>query len=104
MNVRTIRSGLIAAALALAANSFAAPPAASNARQLPRPAAETVNINTADAETIADVLQGIGPAKANAIVAHRKSHGAFKSVEQLGDVAGIAPKTVERNRKRISVH
>ena len=104
MNATTLRTGLMVAVLALAANCFAAPPAASNARQLPRPVAEMVNINTADAETIADVLQGIGPAKANAIVAHRKAHGAFKSVDQLGDVAGIAPKTVERNRKRISLH
>ena len=103
MNVPNLKSLVVVAVMALAANGFAAPPAASNARELPRPTAETVNINTADADTIADVLQGVGPAKANAIVAHRKAHGAFKSVEQLGDVAGIAPKTIERNRKRISL-
>jgi competence protein ComEA len=89
--------------LAMAASAVAAPPPASNARQLPRPAAESVNINTADAETIADVLVGIGPAKAEAIIAHRKTHGPFKSLEQLGDVEGISDGTVSRNRGRITL-
>ena len=64
-------------------------------------AAETVNINTADAATIDRVLLNIGPAKAEAIVAHRKANGAFKSVEQLALVKGVGLKTVEKNRDRI---
>ena len=39
-------------------------------------AAETVDINTADAATLDRVLNGVGPSKAEAIVAHRKQHGA----------------------------
>ncbi len=66
-------------------------------------AAETVNINTADAATIDRVLVNIGPAKAEAIVAYRKSNGAFKSVEQLAMVKGIGLKTVEKNRDRIAI-
>jgi competence protein ComEA len=64
-------------------------------------AAEKVNVNTADAATIDRVLLNIGPAKAEAIVAHRKANGAFRSAEQLAMVKGIGLKTVEKNRDRI---
>jgi competence protein ComEA len=64
-------------------------------------AAEKVNINTADAATIDRVLVNVGPAKAEAIVAYRKAHGAFRSAEQLAQVDGIGLKTVEKNREMI---
>jgi len=64
---------------------------------------ETVNINTADAATLARVLHNIGPAKAEAIVAWREENGAFKSMEQLALVKGIGLNTVERNRERILI-
>ncbi len=57
-----------------------------------------VNVNTADAATLARELQGIGPAKAQAIVAHRDKHGPFRSVDDLARVKGIGRKTVDRNR------
>jgi competence protein ComEA len=66
-------------------------------------AAEKVNINTADAATIDRVLLNVGPSKAEAIVAHRKANGAFRSLEQLALVKGIGLKTVEKNRDRISL-
>ena len=66
-------------------------------------AAEKVNINTADAATLDRVLLNIGPAKAQAIVDHRKANGAFKSLEQLAMVKGIGLKTVEKNRDRIAL-
>ncbi len=66
-------------------------------------AADKVNINTADAATIDRVLLNVGPSKAQAIVACRKQHGAFKSAEQLAQVKGIGLKTVEKNRDRIVV-
>ncbi len=66
-------------------------------------AGETVNINTANAATIDRVLVNVGPAKADAIVAYRKSNGAFRSPEQLALVKGIGLKTVEKNRDRIVV-
>jgi competence protein ComEA len=65
--------------------------------------AKTVNINTADAATLADVLKGVGLAKAEAIVAYRKEHGGFKSAEQLADVKGIGDKLVKANHDRIIV-
>ena len=66
-------------------------------------AAEKVNINSADAPTLDRVLVNVGPAKAQAIVAHRKANGAFRSAEQLALVKGIGLKTVEKNRDRIVV-
>ena len=66
-------------------------------------AADRVNINTADAATLESVLVGIGQAKAEAIVEYRKTHGPFKSAEELAMVKGIGLKTVEKNRDRIEL-
>lgn len=73
------------------------------AQEAPAAPAKTVNINTADANTIADGLVGVGHAKAEAIVAYRKEHGPFKSPEQLAEVKGIGDKLVLRNHDRIVV-
>lgn len=64
-------------------------------------ATERVNINAADAATLDRVLVGVGPAKAEAIVAHRRAHGAFRSIDQLVDVQGIGLATLEKNRDRM---
>ena len=66
-------------------------------------AAETVNINTADAETIARVLNGVGLKKAEAIVQHRETHGRFDSAADLIAVKGIGESTVEKNADKIVV-
>ena len=66
-------------------------------------AAEKVNINTADAATLDRVLVGVGPSKAEAIVAYRKQNGAFRSADQLVSVKGIGRATVEKNRERITL-
>lgn len=63
--------------------------------------AEPVNINTADAETIANSLNGIGIKKAEAIIEHRTKVGDFKSVDDLAKVKGIGEKTVEKNKADI---
>ena len=65
-------------------------------------AAQTlVNLNTADAATLARDLEGIGESKARAIVEHRRRNGAFRSVDELALVKGIGPKTLELNRPRL---
>lgn len=66
-------------------------------------AGEPVDINTADAETLASVIDGIGAAKAQAIIDYRQANGPFKSVDDLVAVKGIGERTVERNRERLSV-
>lgn len=64
---------------------------------------EVVNINTADAATLSKGLNGVGPAKALAIIEYREANGPFKSVEQLAMVRGIGLKTVEKNIERLSI-
>ncbi len=64
-------------------------------------AGEPVNINTADAAAIADNLNGIGEAKARAIIEYRQKNGPFKSADELVNVKGIGLKTVEKNRDLI---
>lgn len=62
-----------------------------------------VNINTADAETLATELKGVGQSKAVAIVEHRKANGPFESVDALVDVKGIGAKVLEDNAGKITV-
>jgi competence protein ComEA len=83
-------------------------PGGALAQQSPEPRQEAVveskvNINEADAATIAAVLNGIGASKAEAIVAYREKHGAFSSVEELSEVKGIGLATLERNREKIAL-
>jgi competence protein ComEA len=63
--------------------------------------AAPVNINSADAQTIAKSLKGIGIVKAQAIVSYREKHGGFKSPDELQKVKGIGASLVERNRMDI---
>lgn len=62
-----------------------------------------VNINTADAETIAAELKGVGLSKAKAIVEYRKKHGPFQNPDDLSLVKGIGERTVDLNRSDIQV-
>lgn len=62
---------------------------------------DSVNINTADAATLARQLVGIGPAKAAAIVQHRQQHGPFRTLADLDAVKGIGPATLQKNQSRI---
>ena len=87
--MNSVKSVLLALVLSLA--SFAAL------------AGPPVNVNTADAPAIAEAMKGVGLKKAEAIVAYRKEHGAFKSLDQLAAVKGIGLKTVEKNREAISL-
>lgn len=63
----------------------------------------TVNINKADADTLAQVLVGIGKSKAEAIVAYRDKNGSFENIDQLVEVKGIGQSTVEKNKALISI-
>ncbi len=65
--------------------------------------ADPVNINSADAATLARELKGVGPAKAEAIIQYRQQHGAFRSADELALVKGIGPKFIEKNRAQIRV-
>jgi competence protein ComEA len=81
MSSKTLRAAMLAALLATT-TALAGP----------------VNVNSADARTLARELQGVGSSKAQAIVAHREKNGPYRSAEDLAKVKGIGTKLVERNR------
>lgn len=62
-----------------------------------------VNVNTADAETIAAELDGIGIARARAIVAYRQANGPFRTAEDLLAVKGVGERILAANRDNIRV-
>jgi competence protein ComEA len=56
-----------------------------------------VNINTAS-QTELESLQGIGPAKAKAIIEYREKNGSFVSIDDLEKVDGIGPGIIKQLR------
>jgi len=62
-----------------------------------------VNVNTADAGTLARELDGIGPAKAQAIVEYRQKNGPFRTADDLLKVQGIGQKVLDQNRANIRI-
>lgn len=82
----TIRS-LIAALVLLPCLAFAGP----------------VDINTATAEQLSEALTGVGPAKAEAIVAYRQQHGPFRSVADLTNVKGVGQSLLDKNQGMILI-
>lgn len=59
------------------------------------PSTGHIDLNTADAPTL-ETIPGIGPAKAEAIIAYRQANGPFQSIQELDNVTGIGAKTVTR--------
>lgn len=60
-----------------------------------------VDLNSADADTIARELNGVGSARAQAIVDYREEYGAFQSEEELMNVSGIGRHIIDVNRANI---
>lgn len=65
-------------------------------------AGKTLNINTATAEQL-QLLPGIGPSRAAAIVADRERMGPFRTVEDLARVRGIGTVTIEGLRPYVRI-
>lgn len=78
--------------------------AAPNSTALPSAPTQNkrVNINTATLEEL-DSLYGIGPVLAQAIIDYRTEHGLFRKPEDLLNVSGIGPKTLEKIIDQITV-
>lgn len=62
-----------------------------------------VNLNTADAATLAREVKGLGAKKAEAIVAYRQEHGAFKSIKELHNVAGLTQRQIKMIEKSATI-
>ncbi len=104
--IHTIRRSLTLALGALALSGAllagAPEPASAQADTVEAPAADgVVNIQTATAEQL-QLLPGIGPSKAAAIVAHRERR-AFRRVEDLLRVRGIGRATFRRLRSMLTI-
>lgn len=87
-------SAILAPALGFAAEEASGTQAASAITQ--------ININVADAETLA-TLKGIGAKKAQAIVDYRKQIGRFKSIEQLLEVKGVGKRLLGKIQSQITL-
>lgn len=104
------KMALVAMALALPATSLWAvdsktgvdkPPTSTSQAATTR-AEAAVNVNTASAEQLASGLIGVGPAKAQAIIAYRETNGPFKDEAQLLNVKGIGEAILKKNEGRIA--
>jgi len=61
----------------------------------------TVNINTADAQQLANGLTGVGLKRAQDIIKLRDELGQFTDINQLMQVKGIGARVIELNKERI---
>lgn len=90
---------VLALALALswgAVSGYAAPTEVKASAQAP------VNLNQASSEELI-VLKGIGPKMAERIIAYRKEHGPFKTVDQLVQVKGIGNAKFQKLKDQVTV-
>jgi len=62
-----------------------------------------ININQDNAEKMAEILVGVGPAIAERIVAYRTENGPFNTIEDLLNVKGFGAKKMEANRKLLKI-
>lgn len=62
-----------------------------------------IDINSADAQTLAESLIGVGMVRAKEIVAYRELFGKFRSIDELLEVQGIGSSTLEKNRHLIVI-
>ena len=76
--------------------------AAQTSAEMAQQVQQMVNVNQADVEQLV-ILKGIGKKKAAAIVAYRKQHGRFKSVDELTKVKGVSQGIVDRNKAMLKL-
>ncbi len=84
-------TGIFAALILTSSMAFAVDPEERIDQQM-------ININTASAEQMSQAMEGVGMAKAMAIVKFREENGLFNNVEELTQVKGIGDSTLEKNR------
>lgn len=102
--LKTVRAGFVSMALVVSLMlggmemSFASEPESDPVSEF---TLNSVNINTAEAEVIAELITGVGPQKARAIVDYREANGAFENIDDLRSVKGIGPGIIEKNSQVI---
>ena len=66
------------------------------------PADGKVGLNSANQQQL-ETLPGVGPSLAQRILEYRSTHGGFRTIDELDDVAGIGPATLSRLRPLVSM-
>ena len=66
-----------------------------------RPESNKIDINSATAAQLREGLPGIGDVRAETIVSYRETNGKFSNVDELLNVHGIGPKTLDGVRALI---
>ena len=59
-----------------------------------------VNVNTASAQEL-ELLPGVGPARARAILSARKKRGHFKRIEDLAEIKGVGDSMLDKLRPHV---
>lgn len=96
---------LIAIALSLFALVFSAQannPKNSSLKKSPPLVHHKIDLNKADVSELTGSIKGIGKKRAEAIIAYRKSHNGFKSVQELGEVKGLGQHFMGTNKDKIN--
>lgn len=80
---------------------------ATSAKQSPDPkkppiVVHKIDLNKADLTTLTGSVKGIGRKRAEAIIAYRKSHHGFKSLDELSEVRGLGQHFVDVNRDKLN--
>lgn len=107
MHIKTLSRCVVSLLLTsgiLSTNAYAATTAQNTATESTHnQTANRISINSANAAVLAEHLIGVGPAKAEAIIAWRSKNGRFSNVEQLLEVKGIGTATLNKNKHLITL-
>jgi competence protein ComEA len=87
---------------AAAVDTTTAGPAPSDGNTTAPAESAKVNINAADLTKL-QTLSGVGQKKAQDIIDYRTQNGPFKTVDDLGNVSGFGPKSLEKLKESITV-
>ena len=66
------------------------------------PALAALNINTASQSEL-EAVKGVGPSKAQSIIAYREANGSFKSLDDLDNVKGFGKASIEKLKGELTV-
>jgi len=66
------------------------------------PAFAALNINTATQSEL-EAVKGLGPTKAQSIIAYREANGSYKSVDDLDKVKGFGKASIEKLKSELTV-
>jgi competence protein ComEA len=95
--------GISKPSLPLTLPMSATPPTRPDKPRIVKTQLDVLDVNEATVREF-DQLPGIGPALAQRIIDHRRSHGRFTTVDDLLLIKGIGPKKLERFRELVTVH